>query len=44
MEYIDPITKCVIPVRSVYVPTVTLLQGKVYARAPQVLIKQTERK
>ena len=40
MIYHDPITKREIPVKSVYVPTKTLLQGKVYERGPVVLNKK----
>lgn len=37
MNYIDPITKAIIPVRSICVPSKTLLQGKEYVRAPSIL-------
>lgn len=33
MKYTDPITKRAIPVRSIYIPRLTLLQGKVYTRS-----------
>lgn len=40
MKHTDPINKRVIPVKSVYIPTKTLLQGKVYQRGPVVLSKK----
>lgn len=37
VNFIDPITKRVIVVRSVYVPKGTLLNGGAYSRSPSVL-------
>lgn len=41
MKHTDPINKQTIPVKSVYVPTKTLLQGRVYSRKNTVLVPQT---
>lgn len=37
VQYIDPITKRTIPVRSVYVPSTTLLKGKEFSRSATIL-------
>jgi hypothetical protein len=39
MNHVDPISKKEIPVKSVYIPTKTLLQGKPYTRANDVLVR-----
>jgi hypothetical protein len=39
MVYVDPVSKKEIPVKSVYIPTQTLLQGKKYIRSSDSSIR-----